>query len=164
MEKLSTDKYIIGIARIALGFVLFWAFIDKMFGLGHATSKDGAIINGGKATLGFLKFGTVDSPLHGFFASIAGGWLTEVLFLAGLALIGLALILGIGTRIAGVSGALLMSMMYLASLPMENNPILDEHIIYLLLFLYFATYDKVGHYLGFGAQWAEITNNNPILA
>ena len=164
MEKLSPDKYVIGILRIALGFYMFWAGIDKIFGFGLATKKDAAIINGGKATLGFLKFGTATSPLHGFYAAIAGNVITEILFVGGLVLIGLALMLGVGTRIAGISGAILMSLMYLAVLPMTHNPLLDEHIIYGLSFLYFATMPKVGNYLGFGAKWGEITNNNPVLA
>jgi thiosulfate dehydrogenase [quinone] large subunit len=163
MEKLTTDKYVIGLTRIALGFVMFWAFIDKMFGLGFATAKENAKINGGKVTFGFLTFGTTESPLADFFANIAGKPGTEFLFLAGLCLIGLALILGIGTRIAGISGALLMMMMWLASLPLSNNPIIDDHIIYAFVFIYFAVYDKVGHYLGLGAKWAEITKNNPVL-
>ncbi|MEU4605436.1 hypothetical protein AB0F43_20835 [Kribbella sp. NPDC023972] len=46
-----------------------------------------------------------------------------------LAVVGLALILGIGMRIAAVTGALLYVLMWTAALPPENNPVLDDHIL-----------------------------------
>ena len=44
--------------------------------------------------------------------------------MAGLLGIGVALILGIATRITTVSAVLLLAMMYLASFPLETNPII----------------------------------------
>jgi thiosulfate dehydrogenase [quinone] large subunit len=52
----------------------------------------------------------------------------------GLLGLGLALISGIGLRIAAVAGSLLMIMMWFSLLPLVNNPIVDEHIIYAVLF------------------------------
>ena len=48
--------------------------------------------------------------------------------MVGLLGIGLALILGIGMRVAAVSGAVLYVLMWTAALPMTTNPILDDHI------------------------------------
>ena len=48
--------------------------------------------------------------------------------MAGLFGIGVALILGIGMRIATVSAVIMLFLMYLASFPMTTNPIIDDHV------------------------------------
>lgn len=164
MEKTNTEKYLFGLFRIALGWIFFWAFLTKMFGLGWGTESGSAVIDGAKQTQGYLAGATAESPFHGFFESIAGDLWVEILFIGGLGLIGLALILGIGVRIAGYSGSLMMVLMYMAGLPLANNPILDEHLIYMFALLYFAHSD-VGKYLGLGAKWEQldIVQQYPIL-
>ena len=47
----------------------------------------------------------------------------------GLLGIGIALTLGIGMRIGAAAGALLYLFMYAASLPLENNPVIDDHLL-----------------------------------
>ena len=47
----------------------------------------------------------------------------------GLLGIGVALILGIGMRFAAGAGAALYLMMYAASLPLDNNPLVDDHLL-----------------------------------
>jgi thiosulfate dehydrogenase [quinone] large subunit len=133
------------VLRIALGMVFFWAFIDKVFGLGFSTCRDkaGSVeimcseswLKGGSPTYEFLKFATKDSPLSSIFQSMAGNPLWDWLFMAGLAGLGLALILGIGLRLAAYSGTLMMALMYIALFQPENNPALDEHVIYALVML-----------------------------
>jgi hypothetical protein len=49
--------------------------------------------------------------------------------MAGLLGIGLALVLGVGMRIAAATGSLLLVMMWSVMLPPANNPFLDEHLI-----------------------------------
>ncbi|MBC7512139.1 hypothetical protein H7142_00545 [Candidatus Saccharibacteria bacterium] len=71
-----------------------------------------------------------DSPFATFFNSLAGSSVIDVLFMAALLGIGVALILGIGLRIAAVSGTILMVMMWAATLPLTNNPLVDDHIVY----------------------------------
>ena len=44
-----------GLARISLGWVFLWAFLDKTFGLGYATESKDAWIDGGSPTFGFLS-------------------------------------------------------------------------------------------------------------
>jgi len=149
MPKAKTDKnktlYLLAVTRMALGFTFLWAFVDKLFGLGFATCRDPqtevvttmcskAWISGGSPTAGFLK-GATRGPFESFYQSLAGNGFIDVLFMAGLLLIGLALIAGIGMRIATISGALLLMMMWSATLLPENNPILDDHIIYSLILL-----------------------------
>jgi len=52
-------------------------------------------------------------------------------------LIGLSLILGVFMRMAIFSGSLMLVLMYLAVLPPEHNPIIDDHIIYSLVLISF---------------------------
>jgi hypothetical protein len=72
----------------------------------------------GRFTLGFLKF-SAKSPFTGFYHSIAGTWWADALFMIGLAAI--ALIGGIGMRIAAVAGAVLYVMMWSVALPPETT-------------------------------------------
>lgn len=144
-KGVDTPLYFWAAARIALGFTFFWAFLDKLFGLGFSTCRDAqadsvtimcekAWINGGSPTDGFLQFAT-KGPLADLYQSLAGNPLIDALFMAGLGLIGITLILGIGIRIATVSGVLLMLMMWSSMLLPENNPIIDDHIIYSIVLL-----------------------------
>jgi thiosulfate dehydrogenase [quinone] large subunit len=165
--------YAWGALRIGLGLTFFWAFVDKLFGLGFATCRDEAgtiaiacqkaVINGGSPTEGFLKFAT-GGPLADFYQSLAGNPFVDFLFMAGMCGIGFALLLGIGMRIATVSGVLLMLMMWSSMLLPENNPIIDEHIIYsfALVGLLLANNNQK---LGYGALWAKtsLVKKFPIL-
>lgn len=123
--------YALAVARIMIGFVFLWAFFDKLLGLGFATKAESAWVNGGSPTSGFLQFGVnPESPFAGLFQSLAGQAWVDWLFMLGLLGIGLALMLGIGLRLAAVTGSLLLVMMWLAVLPLENNPVVDDHLIY----------------------------------
>src|SRR3954447_19309383 len=136
-------RYVAAVTRIGLGWIFLWAFLDKAFALGHETGvnpKTGAIdyfgsaawIHGGSPTAGFLGFGT-KGPLSGFYQSLAGNAVIDWLFMLALLGIGVALILGIGMRIAAVSGAALLIMMWSAVLPPANNLFMDDHIVYALV-------------------------------
>jgi len=128
----------LAVLRIGFGLTFLWAFVDKLFALGFSTGYDetgkldrfgdAAWINGASPTEGFLKFGA-DGPFQGFYNSIAGAPLVDWLFMLGLLGIGLALTLGITTRLACGAGALLYLMMWTVVLPPENNPVLDDHIL-----------------------------------
>jgi thiosulfate dehydrogenase [quinone] large subunit len=168
-ESMNTRKYSLGLLRIALGAYMLWAFLDKTFGLDFTTTNENAWINGGSPTTGFLKFGATGGWFEDLFTPLAGQVWVDWLFMIGLLGIGLALILGVGVRIAGMSGTLLMTLMYLATLPFEksvdHNPLIDDHIIYGLAFLFFAFSTDVGKYLGLGAKWEklEVVQKYPIL-
>lgn len=153
---------LIGLLRISTGLVLFWAFLDKLFGLGFSTCRgeesvtvmcDSAWLSGGSPTFGFLNFGT-SGPLSEFYAGLAGVAVVDWLFMLGLGLIGLSLLLGIGIRVAAVTGSLLFVMMWSASLPPENHPFLTYHLIYVLILMLVLVSNK-RQKLGFGEQWAK---------
>ena len=100
----KATRYLFAGLRLALGWTFLWAFLDKMFGLGHETAEKAAWINGGHPTEGFLKFAAT-GPFKGFYNDIAGAAWADWLFMLGLLGIGVALILGIGMRIAAAAGA-----------------------------------------------------------
>ncbi|HEU5470992.1 MAG TPA: hypothetical protein VFV67_10095, partial [Actinophytocola sp.] len=112
-----TAANLIAITRIAMGLVFTWAFLDKTFGLGYATPEQGAWINGGSPTKGFL--GGVDhGPFQSLFNSWAGDPWANWLFMLGLAGIGIALLTGVAMRIAAVSGSLMLLLMWAAEWPL----------------------------------------------
>jgi thiosulfate dehydrogenase [quinone] large subunit len=82
----------------------------------------------------------------------------------GLLGIGIALILGIGMRIAAVSGAVMLVMMWTAVLQPENNPFMDDHIVYALV-LGMLALTGAGRTFGLGKVWERlaIVKRFPIL-
>jgi thiosulfate dehydrogenase [quinone] large subunit len=158
-------RYVAGTTRLALGWVFLWAFLDKLLALGFATGRnpetgvvdrfgDAAWVNGGSPTLGFLKFGT-KGPLADFYQGFAGATWANWLFMVGLAGIGLALVLGIGMRIATVSGVAMLVMMWSAALWPENNPFMDDHLVYALV-LVMLLLAGAGKTLGLGRTWERL--------
>lgn len=162
--KLSFEHALWGLLRLAMGWLFFWPFLDKVFGLGFSTVAGKAWIDGVSPTFGYLAYAT-RGPLAPIFQSLASSTLVAWLFMLGLLLIGLALIFGVGVRIAGYSGALMLVLMFLAgSLPPIHNPVLDEHIIYAFVLMLF-TRLPVGEWLGCGKWWSQqpVVKRFPIL-
>ncbi|MFC4590986.1 hypothetical protein [Sphaerisporangium corydalis] len=155
--------YAWSVARIALGWIFLWAFLDKMFGWGFATPAARSWINGGSPTTGFLK-GTDGHALGGFFGGLAGQPWVDWLFMLGLLGIGTALILGAGMRIAAAAGTLLLVFMWAAELPLASNPFLDEHIIYAIVLVGLAL-AGAGNTLGIGEWWGrtDLVRRYPVL-
>jgi thiosulfate dehydrogenase [quinone] large subunit len=167
-------RYVAAATRLSLGWVFLWAFLDKLLALGFATGRDAetnvvdrfgpaAWIHEGSPTLGFLKFGT-KGPLADFYQGFAGDSWANWLFMVGLAGIGLALVLGIGMRIAAASGAAMLVMMWSAALPPENNPFMDDHLVYALVLVMLAI-AGAGRTLGLGRWWERlaIVRRYPVL-
>ena len=167
----SAARRALALVRIAFGLTFLWAFFDKLLGLGFATgaitndqgvktgvdyfAKGGAWVNGGSPTKGFLVYGVSGSnPFHGFYNSIGGTWGADWLFMLGLLGIGLALTFGFGMRIAMVTGALLYFLMWTASLPLQNNPVIDEHILGMLTVIVLGL-TLAGDTWGVGKAWAR---------
>jgi thiosulfate dehydrogenase (quinone) large subunit len=146
--------YVMAALRISLGWIFLWAFLDKLFGLGHETDSTAAWINGGSPTKGFLAHATA-GPLADTYHNIAGQAWADWLFMLGLAGIGVALVAGVALRIAAASGALLLVLMWSAVLPPENNPFMDDHLIYALALVALALADA-GHVLGLGPVWEKL--------
>jgi thiosulfate dehydrogenase [quinone] large subunit len=158
-------RYIAGALRISLGWVFLWAFLDKAFALGHDTGLDpktGAVdyfgpaawIHGSSPTAGFLGFAT-KGPLAGLYQDLAGNAVIDWLFMLALVGIGVALILGIGMRIAAVSGVALLVLMWSAVLPPANNLFMDDHIVYALLLVLLALLGA-GRTWGLGTRWEQL--------
>ncbi|MEO6509196.1 MAG: hypothetical protein ABIO02_04535 [Patescibacteria group bacterium] len=146
--------------RFTMAFMMLWAFFDKLLGLGFSTTPENAWIKGVSPTYGFLKFGIHNA----LFQKLAGSGIVDWLFMIGLLLIGLALLLGIGIRVAGYSGIILMSLMWLSLFPPNTNPLIDEHIFYILIFIGL-TLMPVGNSLGLGNWWShtDLVKKFPIL-
>lgn len=150
--KHQKDQYIWGFLRIVMGLMFIWPFFDKLIGLGFSTPGSKSWLNGTSPTLGFLK--SASGPFAGLYQGMAGHPVVDFLFMMGLLLIGLALIFGIGIKVASWSGVLLMVLMWSSHLPPQQNPIIDDHIVYLFVFLGFY-YSNAGHYLGLGKWWSQ---------
>lgn len=114
-----------------------WAFIDKTFGLGFATTKANAWINGGSPTSGFLEH-AVSGPFVDFFHSLAGMAVVDWLFMIGLFVVGMTLIFNRYVKLGAYTGCAMLALMYLSLLFPGNNPLIDEHIVYILMLLLIA--------------------------
>ena len=98
---------------------------------------------------------------------MAGNVLVDWLFMLGLLGIGLALLLGVGMRIAAIGGATMMVLMYLAATPGvagTTNPFMDDHVVYALVLVVLALVGA-GRTLGLGERWSNlsIVQRYPIL-
>lgn len=118
--------------RFAMSLIFLWAFVDKLFGLGFATTTEKAWINGGSPTSGFLLNAT-RGPLAEFFKGLAGMPVVDWLFMAGLLGVGLTLLLNKFVVWGAVAGSAMLLLMYLAVFPPDNHPFLDDHLVYILV-------------------------------
>jgi thiosulfate dehydrogenase [quinone] large subunit len=158
----SVARYAFAGVRLLLAVEFLWAFGDKLLGWGRSTPVENAWINGGSPTAGFL--GGVEGPFASFFGALAGNPVIDWLFMLGLLGIGVALALGIGMRLAAAAGALLMLLMWLAVLPLDNNPFVDYHLVDAVLLIGLGAF-LAGDTLGLGRRWAKLplVKRHPVL-
>jgi thiosulfate dehydrogenase (quinone) large subunit len=182
LEPIHTKglQRVFGFLRFALGWTFLWAFLDKLFALGFSTGRvvdevtgatsisffgDAAWIHGASPTAGVLGFGLkgpfadVYQNLTGFQMTQAGpavaGWVDWV-YMASMLLIGLALILGVFTRIAAVGGIVWLTIFYTATaIWPEHNPFLDEHVLEAAV-LVAIILANAGRYYGLGKVWQRV--------
>jgi thiosulfate dehydrogenase [quinone] large subunit len=161
--RAAVADYVWALVRLSLGWIFLWAFLDKLFGLGHETTSKQAWINSGHPTYGFLMH-AAKGPLKGFYNGIAGTAWADWLFMLALAGLGIALILGIGMRIAAVAGTILCVMMWSTVLPPENNVFMDYRLIFALVIIGLALVEA-GDTLGLGRPWGRtaLVRHIPIL-
>ncbi len=138
---MKKERIVLIVLRYAMSFIFLWAFIDKLFGLGFATTLDKAWINGGSPTTGFLSFG-VKGPFADIFQSLGGVVWVDWMFMLGLLFIGLTLLFNRYVKWGALAGVVMMVLMYLALLFPENNPLIDDHIVYALVLMLIAWKDK----------------------
>jgi len=166
-----------GALRLLMGFTFLWAFLDKALALGFSTGRNpetgginffgpDAWISGGSPTDGFLGFGLhTKEPFLSIFEGMVGSAFVEWAFMLSLLGMGIALMFGVVTRIAAIGGAVLMAMMYLAgSFFPENNPLIDDHVVYAVILVGIA-YVGAGRFLGLGNKWRKtaLVEKYPIL-
>ncbi len=151
-------------ARISLGFIFLWAFLDKLFGFGFSTCRDSvtdtvsvgcdqAWAQGGSPTEGFLNSAT--GPFESWFEALAGQAWVDWLFMIGLAGIGIGLLLGLALRFSALAGSVLLLLIWAAVLWPAENPVISEQIVYIFVLVAiaaFARYQK----LSFGRWWQKL--------
>jgi len=156
---------VLAVLRVLMGLTFLWAFLDKTFGLGYATPAANAWVDGGSPTGGFLGHVQV-GPMQSMLRSWAGTDLADWLFMIGLLGIGLALVLGIGMRVAAASAAVLLAFMWIAEWPpaqvdsageatSSTNPLIDSHLVYIVVVIALAIY-AAGDTWGLGRWWAKL--------
>ncbi|MCR2053659.1 DoxX family protein [Actinomyces bowdenii] len=149
--------------RLLIGFYFLWAFLDKTFGLSFMTPPDQAWIRGGQPAQGFIIAVTGDGPLAGFFSLFANA-AGDVLFMLALLGIGTALMLGMGLKVAALSGTALMFFLWLAEFPPLNvgqatNPIIDTHWVLAAAMIVIAL-TRAGDTWGLGRWWSRIVGDS----
>jgi thiosulfate dehydrogenase (quinone) large subunit len=165
----ATAVRVIALLRIVAGAFFLWVFLDKAFGLGYSTPESKAWIHGNSPTAIFL------SNVHvGPFASALRSWAgmawADWLFMTGMAGVGLALLLGIGLRVAAAAGTTVMLLMWISEWPPARtseagratgsaNPVIDEHVIYALLLITLAAL-SAGRTWGLGRWWSRLVGRN----
>jgi thiosulfate dehydrogenase [quinone] large subunit len=170
--------------RISLGLVYLWAFVSQGFGVGYtnrpapppgsppaaafSTQPDGAWHFDVNPSKGFITSGFESSPTTGYLRSSARGPLAfvpqnlpakanDALWIFAIGGLGIALTLGIFSKIAGWGGLALNLLMWFSSFPPERNPVLDgEHLVFGLVCLV-AWYIGAADHWGLGRWWKART-------
>lgn len=122
------DRWVLVLLRLAMGWFMFYAGITKV--LNPEWSAAG-YLRGAKTFPGFYQW--LASPANIGWVNFLNEW--------GLTILGISLILGIGVRLSGVLGALLMLLYYFPVLEFPrvgHGYLVDEHIVYALVLLYVA--------------------------
>jgi thiosulfate dehydrogenase (quinone) large subunit len=156
---------VLAVLRILMGLTFLWAFVDKTFGLGYATASAQAWVNGGSPTKGFLGHVAV-GPMQSTLQSWAGSGWANWLFMLALLGIGLALLFGVGMRVAAVSATVLLGFMWIAEWPLaqhtsagaatsSTNPLIDSHLVYIVVVIALALY-AAGNTWGLGRWWSRL--------
>ncbi|WUU80977.1 DoxX family membrane protein [Streptomyces cellulosae] len=162
---LTARAGVLASARVLMGFVFLWAFLDKTFGFGYATASGKGWVDGGSPTEGFLGHVAV-GPMESTFHAWAGAAWADWLFMLGLLGIGLALTAGVALRLAALAGTVMMALMWVAEWPpakhlsdgspsMSTNPFVDYHLIYAVVLIALAAV-SAGDALGLGRLWARL--------
>ncbi len=123
-----SDKKLLAAARIALGWLFFYAGITKV--LNPAWSAKGYLL-GSKTFAGFYAWLASDAVLP--IVDFLNEW--------GLTLIGASLIVGVFVRLSSLLGALMMILYWFPVLDfpkVEHGYLVDDHVVYAVVMLYLA--------------------------
>jgi len=133
----SFQKFFLFLLRITVGWMFFYAGITKV--LNPQWSAEG-YLKSAKAFTWFFQMLLDPSVLP--IVNFMNKW--------GLTLLGISLILGLFVRFSSLLGVLLMALYYIAlgfPYPNPHSYIVDEHIIYISILLFFAAV-KAGRVFG----------------
>jgi len=109
--------------RLTMGWIFLWSGVDKLV---TDFSAAGFLVNATQGPLGgwFQDLGRNQTALD----------VINPLVIWGQILIGTTLMLGLFTRAGLFWAAVMMMMFYLAVFPPANNPFMDEHLVYIVIF------------------------------
>ena len=122
------QKIMLLFLRLAMGWMMFYAGITKILNPNWSAA---GYLQGAKTFAVFYQW--LAGPSIVPFINFVNEW--------GLTLLGASLILGIFVRLSSMLGVLLMLLYYIPALSfpyVEHGYIVDEHIIYALVLLFFA--------------------------
>lgn len=147
IEPMTTyQKLTFFITRVALGWLMLYAGITK-------------IMDPSWSAAGYLKGAKTFPDLFQWF--LQPGILPVINFINewGLTFLGISLILGVGVRLSGVLGALLMMLYYFPVLEFPYIPphsyIIDDHIIYALVLLVLSAF-RAGRIWGLEGKYYQL--------
>lgn len=123
--------------RIIIGYIFLWRFLDLLFGLSYSAAWNQGWLAGFSPTQNFLSV-TARGPLEMVFQAMAGNPIVDTIFMAGLLLIGIALLFGITKKIAGYSGALMMFLIWLSLLPTRTTPFANYQLVFIFILILLA--------------------------
>jgi thiosulfate dehydrogenase [quinone] large subunit len=143
----------LAVLRIAVGAGFLYAGLDKVMhfaGAGKAFNAVGFLKGGTLGAAPGSAEGAVVNPTHDLWVSLAGnpGLMGVINFLVvfGEIAIGVALILGIATRFAGILGGLMMGLFYVATWDFSHG-FVTEQFMYGIIAL-FVAYAAAGEAYG----------------
>ncbi|MEK7567210.1 MAG: DoxX family protein [Patescibacteria group bacterium] len=126
---IKSYKISLFVLRVAMGWMMLYAGVTK-------------IIDPSWSSAGYLKGAKTFTSFFQWFLQPGVLPITDFINEWGLTLLGVSLILGIGVRLSSVLGAVLMMLYYFPILqfpyPDPHSYIVNSHIIYALVLLFFA--------------------------
>lgn len=124
----KSQKLFLFLARVSLGWLMFYAGITKLLNPNWSAA---VYLTNAKILTGFYAW--LASPAILPIINFVNAW--------GLTLLGISLVLGVGVRLSSILGSIMMLLYYLPLgiiHPDAHSFIVDDHIIYGLLLLFFA--------------------------
>jgi thiosulfate dehydrogenase [quinone] large subunit len=156
METTRDIRKGLAVLRIALGAGFLYAGLDKVvhFDGGAKAFNAAGFLKGATAgTLPGSSDGAIVNPTHDFWVALAGNpaamSVVNFLVVFGEIAIGAALILGLATRFAGIAGALMMALFWVAAWDFAHG-LVNEQFLYGIVAAFLA-YAAAGEAYGLDA-------------
>ncbi len=167
------------ILRLGIGFVYLWAFISQGLGLAYTNHTENVDVAAPTevqyewefsydADNGWITSGFSHSPTEGYIENNTHGplafipqklpvGLVDFVWIFAIGGLGIALMLGICSRIAGWGGFLLNIMIWFSVFPPSTNPVIDaEHFMFAFILL-LLMWVQASNYWGIGRWWRAKT-------